>query len=121
MFLPFFTECRQLTHGLFFCICLIYLLEVFHEFLDVFIAHKSGAAADLVDDASLYPCLGINSRDCFFEAGKTVYAEQRKMCIRDRLYRIGCTGFPGAAVPSSTGQEILFTKNIEQMSKKIMK
>ncbi len=25
---------------------------------------------------------------------------------------------PGAAVPSSTGQEILFTKNIEQMSKK---
>ena len=37
------------------------------------------------------------------------------------LYRIGCTGFPGAAVPSSTGQEILFTKNIEQMSKKIMK
>ena len=53
LFLPFFTECRQLAHGLFFCICLIYLLEVFHEFLDVFIAYKTCAAADLVDDASV--------------------------------------------------------------------
>ena len=79
LFLPFFTECRQLAHGLFFYICLIYQLEVFHEFLDVFIAHKSGAAADLVDDAPLYPCLGINSHDCFFEAGQVVYAEQRNV------------------------------------------
>ena len=55
------------------------LLEVFHEFLDVFIAHKTSAATNLVDDASLYSCLRINSHDCFFEAGKTVYTEQRNV------------------------------------------
>ncbi len=60
-------------------LCLVYQLEISHEFLDVFIAHKTSAAADLVDDASLYPRLGINSRDCFFEAGKTIYAEQRNV------------------------------------------
>ena len=56
-FSHFFAEYRQLAYSLFFCICLIYLLEIFHEFLDVFIAHKTGAAADLVNDASLYPIL----------------------------------------------------------------
>ena len=61
--------------------CLVYQLGIPYEFLDVFIANKTGTAANLVDDAFLflYPCFAINSRDCFFKAGKTVYVEQRNV------------------------------------------
>ena len=72
----FFCKVFQLLYGLVFCHCRVDFLQIGNDLTDVFVANIFGRTANLVHDAALQPCLGIDRLNRLGHSTETIGTEQ---------------------------------------------